>query len=500
MKTVRSSKATTILLTLTAILLTALEILDVTIVSVGIDAMRGSLGATINQISWTMTAYLIASAIMLPLTGYLSRRFGRKQLILMVIIGFCVSSMLCGLSQNLLQIVVLRFIQGAFGSLLAPLAQSVLAENFDRDQFGKAMSYFGIGLMVAPMMGPVLGGLITQNLNWRWDFYVNVPVCILAFFAVSILVKPSVPDKSIKTDWTGMFFLTLSIFSFEYLLNRGNELNWFDSNVLLACLLIAILSGGYFISRGWSLGAENIFNMNIFKDSNFGFSCLIMGCLAFVFAAINAWVPTVLQTIENYPVLDAGFAMLPRGLSSLCTFLVMPFLLKRVTPKVLLVLGLVFFSIGNWHLTQFTYEIDGNFFLFSNIVQGIGIGLFFPSLSVFAYSNIPMKNRDMAAGLFNFCKTIGNSLGVAIFSGLVIHEQQVNWHTLIRGFSVYNQNFRDWLNVQHLEFHSSTLPSVLAQKLMLQSSVLAYKDGFVMAMWICLSIIPICFLLKPKQS
>tara|TARA_A100001015_G_scaffold37020_1_gene40781 strand:+ start:5102 stop:6217 length:1116 start_codon:yes stop_codon:yes gene_type:complete len=342
----RKEKLYVILITLTAVLVTALEILDGTIVSVSLDAMRGSLGATINQMSWTMTGYITAAAIVMPLTGFLSQRFGRKQLMLLSIAGFGISSVLCGFSTSLTEILILRVLQGAFGSLLGPLSQALLADNFAPEDMGRAMAFYGLGLMTAPILGPIIGGIVTEYLNWRWDFFINIPVCILAFIGVWILVKPSKRHKDQAIDWLGMILLFLSIGCLEYILNQGNELEWFTSYRILIMSFISLFSLVFFIMRGIEKKEKNIVDFSHFKDRNYTVSTFIMLLFATAFIALNTWIPPLLERLQHYPIITAGLMMGPRGIASVVSMMFMPFVMKRVNNMYLVVLGFVFFALG----------------------------------------------------------------------------------------------------------------------------------------------------------
>ncbi|PHQ80507.1 MAG: cation:proton antiporter, partial [Coxiella sp. (in: Bacteria)] len=356
-----------ILITLTAVIITALEILDGTIVSVALNTMRGSLGATIDQMSWTMTAYITATAMFMPLTGFFVKRFGRRPLMLFAISGFGIASVLCGLATNITEIVILRFIQGGVGALLGPLSQGLIVDTFDKEDMGKAMSFYGIGLMTAPILGPIIGAVVTNSLGWRWCFFINVPIVIVALFAVMILL-PSVPKarEHTKMDWQGLLWLIVSMGGLEYVLNRGNRLQWFGSNQIMIITVVAVFALIVFMSHSRSQGRRNIVNLTLLGNRDFGLSLIIMIGFAACYISVNAWIPTLLEQLQQYPVLTAGETMIPRGVASLASMIFTGLMIKRLSPILLMTLGMVFFASGCFMLSHFNVHVDQHFFLIAN--------------------------------------------------------------------------------------------------------------------------------------
>ncbi|MCH9643689.1 MAG: DHA2 family efflux MFS transporter permease subunit [Gammaproteobacteria bacterium] len=489
-----------ILITFTAVLVTTLEILDATIVSVSMDAMRGSLGATINQMSWTMTGYITAAAIVMPLTGFLSQRYGRKNLMLVAIVGFGVASVMCGFSTSLNEIVVLRILQGAFGALLGPLSQSLLADNFAPEEMGKAMAFYGIGLMTAPILGPIIGGVVTEYLGWRWDFFINIPICIIAFIAVWALVKSTAKQKANPIDWTGMMLLVLSIGGLEYVLNRGNELQWFSSPQILITSFVALFAFIFFIMRGVDRKERNIIDFSVFRDKNYSVAVLLLLFFAMTFMAMNAWIPPLLERLQNYPILTAGLTMGPRGIASMVSMLLMPFLLKHVKGHYLIGLGFLFFAIGAFMMSHYNPQVDQDFFISANVLQGLASGFFFVPVSKMAYSTLRVVARDNAAGLFNFARMLGASFGVAIFSNILLKQAQINWHSLRTRMAVSDPTFQHWMHVHHYLKVDSSVAVKLSQELSTQSHTIAYNDAFYLTGIVTLCLIPIAFFLRDRRK
>lgn len=488
------------LITFTAVLITALEILDGTIVSVALNTMRGSLGATIDQMSWTMTAYITAAAMSMPLTGFLSKRFGRRNLIIFAVSGFGIASALCGLSTNIFEIVIFRMLQGAIGSLLGPLSQGLLVDTFDKEQMGKGMAFYGVGLMTAPIMGPIVGALVTNAFGWRWDFFINVPVVILVLLTITLLLPKTNVREKVPIDWTGMFWLVLGMGAFEYVLNRGNRLQWFSANQIVICAVVAAFALVVFMLHSRSRGRDNIVNLHLLKERNFATAVCIMVFFTMCFMSTNSWVPTLLEEFLNYPILTAGLTLLPRGLASLVSMAVAGMIMNRVPKYLLVMLGLGFFAIGTYMLSQFNVHVDRQFFLIANMLQGFSSGLFFVPLSTLAFQYVSGEDRDMASGLFGFSRTIGSSLGIAIFSNIVSRESQVNWHTYSGNMTVTNPNFVNWLRANHFAMHSPMMPAVLAHNVNVVSNQFAYTDAFHLVVYMMILIIPLCLLFYRRSN
>ncbi len=487
------------LITFIAVLITALEILDGTIVSVALKTMRGNLGATIDQMTWTMTAYITAAAMTLPLAGFLSQKFGRRQLILFTVASFGIASVLCGLATNLTELILLRFIQGGVGSLLGPLSQGLLADTFDKKDMGRAMAFFGMGLMSAPILGPIVGAVVTNSLGWRWDFFINAPVVIIVLLAITVLLPKSTKKVSLPMDWQGLFWMSLAIGCFEYVLNRGNRLQWFSSDQILILTILSLFSLIVFLMHCLQRGRNSIVNLTLLKDRNFRVSVLLMMAFAMCFISINSWIPTLLEEYQHYPILMAGETMIPRGIMSLLSMMMAGILIKRISGRILVTVGLLFFTAGTYILTHFNLQVDQHFFLVANVLQGSASGLFFVPLATLAFKYIATADRDMAAGFFSFSRTLGSSLGIAIFSNIVTRQQQVSWHELSGYMRVTNPNFMHWLQANHYTLQSPQMPAVLAMNVNALAGQFAYTDAFYVVVIVILAVVPLCYFLdKPN--
>lgn len=480
------------ILTFTVVLMTALEILDGTIVSVSVRNMQGSLAASHDQLSWMMTGYMITSAIVVLMTGYLSGLVGRRPLVLWCIVAFGAFSMACGLATSPWQVIVCRMLQGTFGGLLAPLAQTILGDIHDESTRPVANAMYGIGLMTAPVFGPILGGVITEHLGWRWDFFINLPVCALAFFLVYVLLDYHADDRRMDFDWLGFILLVIGVGFLQYVLDNGNEKGWFDSHLIVTLTLTAVAAQLVFILRGLQLKARNLVNFEVMRDRAFvqGVVLMFVFCMGFVGSAV--WLPNYLESFMGYPATTAGMTMAPRGLASAVSMFFIPLLMRSVSTRWLLMAAFGMYVVACWMMVHMNPWVDQTFFVWSNVLQGVASGLFFIPLSTSAYSTLVAKDRGTASGLFNFFRAMGSSVGVALFATIVTQQTQVNWHRLGGKITPTDPAYMDWLRAHHFVSPSDpTAAKMVSMQLYQQASTIAFADAFAAVMWLFAAVLPV---------
>lgn len=410
------------------VMLSLVEVLDITIVAVALENMKGALAAAPDQITWTITAYVVSAAIVMPLTGLLSARYGRKQMLVLSAYGFTLASCLCGLSQNLWQMVFFRVCQGAFGALLPPLAQATLADTFRGKDLPKAMSLFGMGLMIGPILGPVLGGYISDDFGWRYVFFINIPIGILgAILAMKFL--PETPKTPRAFDFKGLGLLALGVGTFQYILDRGNELDWFNSPQVIIMTLVCFLSLLAFIIRGWGK-KDNVIHFDVLRDKNFTLACLIMLIYFACFLGTLSWLPLWLELFLNYSPTIAGLTMMPRGIACLLVIMISAPLSKYVDARYFVACSTIAFAIGVRMLSNYNLDVGYENLFWPNIFMGVAVGFFFVPLNALAYQSLPASLVNEASGFINFCRSMGGSIGVAIFSTLMFKQSQINWQRL----------------------------------------------------------------------
>lgn len=502
------------------VMLSLVEVLDITIVSVALQNMKGALAAAPDQITWTITAYVVSAAIVMPLTGLLSARYGRKKMLVVSAYGFTFSSFLCGLSHNLWQMVLFRACQGAFGALLPPLAQATLADTFRGKDLSKAMALYGVGLMVGPILGPILGGYISDDLGWRYVFFINIPIGIVgALLAARFL--PETPKKERPMDLFGLFLLALGIGSLQYVLDRGNELAWFASAQIVLVTLVSFLSLLAFVIRGWGY-KNNVIDFKVLHDKNFSLACLAMLIYFACFLGTLSWMPLWLELFLNYPASIAGLSLMPRGVACLITILISARLTKYVDARYFVMLSTVAFAMGVHMLSSFNLEIGSENLILPNVFMGIAVGLFFVPLNDLAYQSLPTELINEASGFINFCRSMGGSIGVSMFTTLVTREAQINWHQLGANIHPFNPALHQyvthvpWLetnvgnymqNGQALYAHYSPVywglnsPRTigeLAQLLNNHAYMVAYVDANYLFSYLALLVIPLLLLMNKR--
>ncbi len=484
-------------LTVAVMASTVMQVLDTTIVNVALPQMQGELGASPDQISWVLTSYLVASAIMMPLTGFFSDRIGRKKYLLISIGGFVIASMLCGIAQNITEIVLFRILQGMFGAALVPLAQAIMVDTYPLEERARAMSIWGMGVMVGPIAGPTVGGWLTETLDWRWTFFINLPVGILSL----ILAMRYVPDtekRLRKMDWTGFVLLGLAIGGLQYFLDRGNGDDWFSSTGITIAAIVG--TAGFVLFLWHSLrGREHpLFSLKIFADRNFVTASIVITALGFGMYGAMVLQPTMLEGLLAYPTATAGLVMAPRGIASMASMQMVSGLMKRFDARWIIMAGMFLSALGNYMCTQFSLDVSAWQIVVPSLLQGFGLGLMMVPLTTIALSTMAPKLIPDASGVYSLLRTIGSSMGIALVSTIYSRETQMNWQTLGSGIQPFNRNLQDYL--LHLPGASTGSAAGVAQivsELSHQAAMVAMVNAY---WWITASFVlmlPLVFLLKP---
>ncbi|MEO8401585.1 MAG: DHA2 family efflux MFS transporter permease subunit [Gammaproteobacteria bacterium] len=476
-------------------LATVMEILDTTIVNVSLPQMMGALSADRDQISWVLTSYIVAAGMLMPLTGFLVNRIGCKRLLLINIVGFMAASALCGLSVNLSEMVIFRLLQGVFGASLVPLSQFILRESFPPEDQPKVMAIWAVGIMAAPVMGPTLGGYITETLNWRWVFYINVPVCIINFFLVLAFIKQS-PLKKAAIDWLGMILMLMSVGALQLFLDRGEVDDWFASSLITWLFIIFIVTFVFFLIH--SLRTKNsIINLRLFADRNFAVGTLIMALFAASFLGCLTLLPQMQETLFGYTSNLTGLAMAPRGIASgIMMALASRLLMMRVDARLIIVAGLVISGYTTWMMSCITLDTGIAYMTIIGFIQGFGLGCFFMPLSAMIYTNLPNSAIAEASGLFSFGRSIGNAIGISMLTTYLDRDTQANWNILGGHLHAANTRLTNWLNVQHLSLNDPHAMARLGSELSRQANFVAYLHTYRIAAILLLITLAIVLLLK----
>lgn len=483
------------LIILTIMPVALLEVVDSTIVNVALPAMMASLGANHSQITWVLTCYVIASAMMLPLTGFLGNRFGYRRLLLTNVSGFMITSLLCGLAHSLTQIVFFRLLQGAFGAALIPISQAILRHTFPPSEQGKAMAIWGLGIMTAPVLGPMLGGYITEYANWRWIFYLNLPVCLLALALISLMIPTEKPKKQYM-DLIGVFAMFLGVGCLQLTLDQGNSHNWVQSNFIIITSLISGIALVFFIIRS-VLYQPAMINLRLFKDRNFSLCTISFAVFAGCIFGSFTLQPTLLENLFHYNAITAGITMSTAGIASAFAMIIVTPLMNRLNVKIIFVTALLISSYSAFMVSGFTLQASQGDFMLANAVMGFGMGLFMVPLSTYALATLPNADVTEGSGLFSYGRMLGTSMGISLLATLFSREVQINWHQLGGYINQASVGLTRWLQQQHVDLHHVTTTARLAHEVHRHASLLAGIDVYRAVALAMLLLIPCVLLMKP---
>lgn len=490
---------------------TFLEVLDTTVVNVSLPHIAGSLSATVDQATWVLTSYLVANAIILPMTGWLANHFGRKRLLLASVAGFTISSFLCGISLNLPMLIVFRIIQGATGGGLQPLSQAILMETFPPQDRGKAMAFWALGIVVAPMLGPVLGGWITDSYSWRWVFYINLPIGIAAIIMTVLFVfdPPYIKRREgASIDYWGMGMLAVGIGALQVLLDKGQEEDWFASDFIRTLAFLAIVGLTLFIIR--ELMTEHpVVDLHVFRVRTYATGVFIMTILGFVLYGSTVLIPIWLQELMGYSSLDAGLAMLPRGLGSFLFMPVVGILMGKVEPRKLLGIGILvsamsLFMLGALNLNAGYWDI-----FLPQLIQGLSMGMLFVPLTTITNDPIPKAEMGNAASIFNLMRNIGASFGIAGVTTMVARHTQQHSNILAGHITPYSPGAQQMLAAAQASFMAKGADAATAARMAYESmfgmvqrnaSMMAFIDVFRLLGILFLLNLPLILLMRrPKH-
>lgn len=486
-------------LTASVMITTIMQTLDTTIANVALPHMQGTMSATQDQIAWVLTSYIVASAIFMPLTGFVTARFGRKRIFMIAVIGFTLTSMLCGMSQNLTQMVAFRMLQGVFGASLVPLSQSVLLDSYPVEKHGMAMAIWGMGIMVGPIIGPTLGGWLTEYYNWRWVFYINLPFGLLAWLGLGAFLDESTIDKKRRLDWLGFIFLSIAIGSLQMLLDTGESAGWFKSLQIQLLTLSCALSFYLFLAHTFTYRTPYI-NPIMFRDRNFVLALLSIFIVGVVLLSATTLLPPYMQGLMGYPVVDVGLVLAPRGVATMFAMMLVGKLSGKVDVRYTITFGLILTFLSLRMMSEFTTEITASSIINSNILQGFGLAFVFVPLTTVAFSTLLPQFRNEGTALFSLMRNIGSSIGISIVISKLAQNTQANHAAFSEYITPFNQPL-EYLTQQHIL--STTTAEGLSQinaAVTQQAAGLAYLQDFRLMMWIVLLTLPLVFLLKSTPN
>ena len=485
-------------ITVAVILAMLMQVLDTTIANVALPHMQTSLGATRETVNWVLTSYIVASAIAIPITGWLADRVGRKRLFVWSVIAFTAASLLCAMAQNLTEMVLFRIVQGVAGAFLVPLAQAVMFDINPPEKHARAMALFGASVMIGPILGPVLGGWLTESFNWRWVFLVNLPVGLLAA-GMMIRFLPTAAAVRRRFDLFGFALLALALGGLQMMLDRGEQLDWFASWEVW-------IEGGLFVAGLWMFlvhmltAREPIFDPAMFRDRNFATGLLFMGVTGVMLLAGLALLPPLLQGLFGYSVLQSGFLTAPRGIGTLISMILAGRLVGRVDARLLILLGMSLMALSLWQMSGFTLDMDQRPVIVSGLVQGLALGFLFVPLNIIAFGTIDPKYRTTAASLLNLSRSVGGSIGISLVTVLLARNLQVSHADLASHITPYSLPPVDPAIIQGTPHLTETALAMLDAEINRQALMIAYLDDFHLMMLVSLAALPLVLLLRKSRT
>jgi MFS transporter, DHA2 family, multidrug resistance protein len=434
--------STRVAITVCVILATLMQALDTTIANVALPYIQGSVSASHDEIAWVLTSYIVAAAIMTPPTGYLTSRFGLKRIFLFSVAGFTAASVLCGLAQSLVEIVLFRVLQGLFGASLVPLSQTVLMNINPKERQGSAIALWGVAVMAGPVLGPVLGGWLTQTYSWRYVFYINVPIGVLAFIGMMTFLSDTARNAVAKLDWLGFATLSVAIAAMQILLDRGEELDWFSSFEIITEAIIAASAFYLFLVHTFTT-KDPFVRPSLFRDRNFSAGLIFISIIGLTYYASLALQPPYLQNLMNYPIVTAGLVLGPRGIGTMASMMIVGRLIGLVDTRLLLGLGLGLTAGSFYLMTGWTPDVSQTTIVVVGIFQGIGLGFIFVPLSVVTLSTLTPEQRAEGAGIYSLSRNIGSSVGISVVNSLLTTNTQINHAEIARSITDVNRAFDD---------------------------------------------------------
>ncbi len=484
-------------ITFSIMLANIMQGLDTTIANVALPHIQGSLSASQDQIAWVLTSYIVAAAIMMPLTGWLASRFGIKYVFLLSVAGFTLASALCGSAISLNQLVVYRGLQGICGAGLVPLSQATLLQINPPERHGQAMAVFGIGTILGPLLGPVLGGWLTYDYNWRWVFYINLPVGIVAATGAAIFIQPSRSARREPFDVFGFVSLSVGIGALQILLDRGQLKDWFGATEIWIEAAVAAVALYLLAVHTATAGERCFLNRDLLKSPNFVIGTVLMFLIGLIMNGILALLPTMLQELMNYPVLTTGLVTAPRGLGSMIAMFAVAHLINRVDLRLIISTGLVLTALSLWQMTGWSLDMGMVPVILSGLLQGFGLGCTFVPLNTIALSNLPHHLLTQGTALRSVMRNLGGSIGIAALEALLIRNTQIVHSRLV-------ENLRPDNPLAHAPYlaapYSLSTPSGVAAlnaEVTRQAAMVAYINDYALLMVICLGALALLLLLRP---
>ena len=486
------------MITASIMLATIMQGVDNTIANVALPHIQGSLSAAQDQIAWVLTSYIVAVAIMTPLTGWLAGRLGIKYVFLISVAGFTLASALCGSATSLTQLVIYRLLQGACGAGLVPLSQSVLMQINPPERHGQAIAIWGMGVMLGPIFGPMLGGWLTQDYSWRWIFYINLPVGVVASLGILIFIRETRRTHREAFDFFGFVTLSIAVGALQMMLDRGELKDWFDSTEIWVEAIISGVSVYLFIVHTATASERSFINLDLLKSPNFMAGTVLMFFVGGVLSGTLALLPTMLQSLMNYPVFTTGLVTAPRGIGTMIAMFAVGRMINRFDNRLIILTGFLLTIFSLWQMTGFSLQMGMGPVIVSGLLQGFGLGCTFVPLNTLALSNLPRHILTQGTAMRSLMRNLGGSVGISVLEALLIQNTQIVHSRLIENLRPDNPLAQAPL----LAPFNLTTPSGIAAlnaEVTRQAAMVAYINDYALMMLIVLLLIPLLLLVRRSR-
>jgi DHA2 family multidrug resistance protein len=484
------------MITGSVMLATIIQALDTTIANVALPHMQGSLSASQDQITWVLTSYIVAAAIATPLTGWLCDRFSQKKVFLVSIAGFTLASLLCGVAGSLAEIVAARLLQGLFGAALVPLSQAVMLEINPPEKRGSAMAIWGVGVMVGPILGPSLGGWLTDSYDWRWVFFINLPIGALAFYGIWRYIHPARAARSMRFDMFGFAALSLAIGALQMLLDRGQENDWFASAETWIEFLIFIISSAFFaVHTAFTPAGQSFFDYRLLKNRNYVTGLVFIFIVGAVLYATRALTPPMLQSLMDYPVALVGLVTAPSGAGTMLAMLVVGRMVGKVDLRALLLGGFAIVALSLWQMTGYTLVLSQSDIVWPGVIQGIGLGLVFVPLSAATFATLEPTMLSQGTAIYSLIRNIGSSIGISLVQTLLVRNAAIAHSSLVQ--TINTAGAAGALSNPAYDVARTSGLALLNTEVTRQATMIAYVDDFKLMLILTLAVIPLLWLIKP---
>jgi MFS transporter, DHA2 family, multidrug resistance protein len=493
---------------LTVTLATFMEVLDTSVANVSLPHIAGSLSASVDESTWVLTSYLVSNAIILPMSGWFSSLIGRKNFYMSCVAIFTLSSLMCGLSTSLPMLIFFRVVQGAGGGGLQPSEQAILADTFPPKQRGMAFAVYGMAVVLAPAIGPTLGGWITDNFEWRWIFFINIPVGLLSLLLTNRLIQDPPYLKSQKrgrrVDYIGLGLLAVGLGFLQVVLDKGERDDWFASHFILIVTIISVAALIALVIWEW-YHDDPIIDLHLFRDRSFAVGNFLMFIVGFALMSSTVLLPLFMQTILGYTAEQAGLALMPGGFAIIMAMPIIGFLLSKYDARWLLVFGLSLLSFALFYMTRFDPQVDFRTMAMARVLQGLGLSCLFVPINTAAYAFLPKEKNNAASGLINLGRNVGGSLGISVVATMLSRRTQFHQMRLTGSLNAGNNWFESTLNglIHNFRAHGANMTqathqayAVIANMINQQATALAYIDDFWLVGWCVVIMIPLVFLMK----